>query len=68
MPGRLTTKGRIEYQFKVCGALTVLFVEVKYKLASGTDRLNAVAQVIAEADGIYTLPPRCYPLITWGKY
>lgn len=28
MPGRMTTRGRIEYQFEVCGALTILFIEV----------------------------------------
>lgn len=41
-----------EYQFKVCGALTVVFIEVKLSLGTSTERLNTVAQVIAEANGI----------------
>jgi hypothetical protein len=52
MPGRLPTTGRIEYQFKVWGALTVLFIEVKLEIGSSQERQNAVAQVIAEADGM----------------
>ncbi|KAL0632801.1 hypothetical protein Q9L58_008317 [Maublancomyces gigas] len=50
MPGRMSTRGRIEYQFKVCGALTILFIEVKLQIGSGDERLNAIAQLIAEAD------------------
>lgn len=52
MTGRLATKGCVEYQFKVCGALTIVFIEVNLSLGTSTKRLNAVAQVIAEADGI----------------
>ena len=51
MPGRIATKGRIEYYFIVVGCLTVLFIEVKLSIGSSTERMNAVAQVIAEADG-----------------
>lgn len=58
MPGRMTTRGRIDYQFRVCGALTILFIEVKPQTGSGDERLNAVAQVIAEADGTWS----CYSL------
>lgn len=46
MQGRITTKGRVEYQSKVCGALTILFVEVKLRLGSYDERLNAIAQVV----------------------
>lgn len=56
MQGRITTKGRVEYQFKVCGALTILFVEVKMQLDGDDDQLNAIAQVIAEADSIFPVP------------
>ena len=51
MPGRIATQGRIEYHFKVIGGLTVLFVEVKLFIGSDAERMNAIAQVIAEADG-----------------
>lgn len=50
--GRITTKGLVEYQFKDCGALTILFIEAKLRLGSYDERLNAIAQVVAEADGI----------------
>lgn len=56
MQGCIATKGRVEYQFKVCGALTILFLEVKLQLGSNADQLNAIAQVIAEADGIFPVP------------
>lgn len=54
--GRITTKGLVKYQFKVCGALTILFVEAKLRLGSYDGRLNAIAQVVAEADGISPPP------------
>lgn len=53
MPGRMSTEGGIEYQCQVFGALTVLFTEVKLKIGSQTERLNAVEQVIAEVDGMF---------------
>jgi hypothetical protein len=52
MSGCITTKGRIEYRFKSFGTLSVVFVEVKLKIGSDDDdRLDAIAQVIAECDG-----------------
>jgi hypothetical protein len=51
LEGRITTKGRIEYQFKVFGGITVLFIEVKLSIGGLTEHLNCIAQVIAEADG-----------------
>lgn len=46
--------GRIVHMFRVFGhgGTAVLFVEVKYQLLSKREYLNAVAQVIAESDGI----------------
>jgi hypothetical protein len=58
IPGRTSTKGRIEYQFVVFGGLSVLVIEVKYVLKSGEDRLNAIAQVVAECDGMVMLASR----------
>ena len=51
MNGRITTRGKIEYHFKTFGALTVVFVEAKLKIGSDEERMNAIAQVIAECDG-----------------
>jgi hypothetical protein len=52
LEGRLTTKGRIEYQFLTYGGVTVVFIEVKLEIGGSTERLNCVAQVIAECDGM----------------
>lgn len=41
--GRMVTKGCIEYQFKICSALTLPSVEVKLQVGSSDERLNAVA-------------------------
>ena len=49
--GRLTTKGRIKYHFKTYGGVTVVFVEVKLVIGSDAERIDYVAQVIAECDG-----------------
>ncbi|KAN0082202.1 hypothetical protein V8E54_003500 [Elaphomyces granulatus] len=50
LEGRLTTKGRIEYQFQTYGAINVVFIEVKLEIGGQSERLNFVAQVIAECD------------------
>jgi hypothetical protein len=52
LEGRMTTKGRIEYQFKTYGGITVVFIEVKVELGNLAERLNFFAQVIAECDGM----------------
>ena len=52
LEGRLTSKGRIEYQFKTYGGITVVFIEVKLDIGNLTERLNCIAQVIAECDGM----------------
>jgi len=56
LEGRITTKGRIEYQFKTYGGITVIFIEVKLDIGSLTERLNCYAQVIAECDGMFRMP------------
>jgi hypothetical protein len=48
----LTTRGRVEYHFLVFGGLSVLVIEVKLLLGTADERLNAIAQVIAECDGM----------------
>jgi hypothetical protein len=52
----MTTKGRIEYHFLVFGGLSVLVIEVKYVLGVAEERLNAIAHVIAECDGMWQAP------------
>jgi hypothetical protein len=54
MNGRITTRGKM-YHFKTFGALTVVFVEAKLKIGSVEERLNVIAQVIAECDGQHPL-------------
>ncbi|KAF8806804.1 hypothetical protein BYT27DRAFT_6609038 [Phlegmacium glaucopus] len=50
IPGRMTTKGRIEYHFSVFGGLSILVIEVKFSLRSADEHFDAIAQVIAECD------------------
>ena len=47
----MTTKGRVEYHFLVLGELALLVIEFKLELGTNVERLNAIAQVIAECDG-----------------
>ena len=62
MPGRITTQGHID-QFRVFGGLAVVYIEVK-QVGSCDERLNAVAQLIAEADGMYLRQHQC-PILTF---
>ena len=52
LEGRITTEGRIEYQFLTYGGITIVFIEVKLEIGGLTERLNCVAQVIAECNGM----------------
>jgi hypothetical protein len=47
----MTTKGRIERHYKMFGGITVIFIEVKVILGTADERLDAMAQVIAESAG-----------------
>jgi len=49
--GRIGTRGRIKYCFKVFGAVAILCVEMKPRVGNEEERLDAIAQVIAECDG-----------------
>jgi hypothetical protein len=51
LDGRVTTRGKIEYYFKAFGSIAALFIEVKLEIGSGKERMDAIAQVIAECDG-----------------
>ncbi|KAF8542350.1 hypothetical protein BDD12DRAFT_979066 [Trichophaea hybrida] len=50
LEGRITTQGRIEYQFRAFGSLTVLFIELKMFVGDSNEKMNAIAQVLAEGD------------------
>jgi len=45
LEGRITTKGRIEYQFQTYGG-------IKLEIGDLAERLNFVAQVTVECDGM----------------
>jgi hypothetical protein len=52
--GRIGTKGRVEYYFTIFGVITILFIEMKLKIGAAKvtkERLDIIAQVIAECDG-----------------
>ena len=57
MSGHVMTKGRTEYQIRVFGRLIVIYVEVELGAGTGDDHLDAVEQLIAEADGMCSLTP-----------
>ena len=52
LDGAMTKKCHIEYQFKTYGGITVVFIEVKREIGNLLERLNFIAQVIAESDGM----------------
>jgi hypothetical protein len=56
LEGRLTSMGRMEYQFVAFGGITILFIEVKLHIGTVAERLNSYAQVIAECDGTSGVP------------
>jgi len=49
--GRVTTRGKIKYYFKAFGSIAALFIEVRLKIGSRKERMDAIAQAIAECDG-----------------
>ena len=50
--GHIGTRGRIECFFKAFGATAVLCVEMKFKIGNDKERLDCIAQVIAECDSM----------------
>ena len=51
LDGRVTTRGRIEYHFKAFGSVGALFIEARLKFGGAKERMDAIAQVIAECNG-----------------
>jgi hypothetical protein len=56
LEGKMVIKCRIEYQFKIYGGVTVVFIEVKLDIGNQAERLNCYAQVIAECEGEFRIP------------
>lgn len=55
IPGRIGAAGCIEYLFKAFGSVAaILCVEAKFKRGSPNEPLDAIAQVIAECNGMLT--------------
>ncbi|KAF8310918.1 uncharacterized protein EI90DRAFT_2870327, partial [Cantharellus anzutake] len=50
LEGRATMKGRIEYYLRAFGSVSVLIIQLKLKIGNDKERLDAIAQVIAECD------------------
>jgi hypothetical protein len=57
--GRISTRGQIEYYF--FGEISLLVIEVKFRLRTSDERLNAIAQIIAECDGMDQSSLQIYP-------
>ena len=51
--GPIGTRGRIEYFIKTFGATAILCIETKPSIGNERERLDAIAQVIAECDGMF---------------
>ena len=47
----MTINGRVEYYYKAFGSVALLFIEFRLKTGTAKERLDAIAQVIAECDG-----------------
>jgi hypothetical protein len=48
--GRIT-RDRVDYHFRTCDILTVVFVQVDLQVGGDDDRSDAIAQLIEECDG-----------------
>jgi len=60
----VVTKGRVEYFFRAIQSIAVLFVEFKYQIGAASERLDAIAQVIAECNGEAAFWQKFLPLLT----
>jgi hypothetical protein len=58
--GRITKKGRVEYYFKAFGSIAVLFIEIKLTIGTAKERLDAIAQIIAECDCLRSFDAKFY--------
>ncbi|KAG8892674.1 hypothetical protein FRB99_002544, partial [Tulasnella sp. 403] len=51
--GRNKTASRVEHLFCTVNDIILLLVEIKYNLGTPAERMNAIAQVVSEADDTY---------------
>ena len=49
--GHISTKGHIEYFFKIFGVIAILCVEWKLRKGNNVEHLDEIAQIIAKLDG-----------------
>ena len=56
-----TKKGRIEHHFYAMNSISIVFIEVKKTHAMGDERLDVIAQILAESAGM-SFPPS-FPLL-----
>jgi len=52
LEAEFTKKGRIEYHFCSMNSVSIVFIEVKKTYAMGRERLDVIAQVLAECAGM----------------
>lgn len=66
MPKRFAKdRNSIECQFRVLGAVTIIYIHVKLELGTHDEHLNAVAQLIGEANGMYIQQHQCLVKLTF---
>ena len=66
--GRIGTQGCIEYFLKTFGAVAIIFIEMKLKVGNDAERLEAIAQAIAECDGKLSVSGLHFLLLNSWKY
>jgi hypothetical protein len=61
LDSEFTRRGKIEYTFYALDTVSVVFIEVKKTYIAGPERLDVIAQVLAESAGIldFPFPFRC---------
>ena len=58
------TTGNIEYYFKAFGSIAALCIQVKLKIGSRKEQMDAIAQVTAECDGQKVFSIMIAPVLT----
>jgi hypothetical protein len=61
LEAKYTKKGRIEHHFYAMNSISIVFIEVKKTYAMGDERLDVIAQILAESAGMF-FPPS-FPLL-----
>ena len=61
LEAEFTKMGRIEHHFYAMNSISIVFIEVKKTYAMGDERLDVIAQILAESAGM-SFPPS-FPLL-----